>query len=530
MFCIQCGAEVAESMVFCPKCGAKLAREGNRQNAQGIVKPESPESNNKEKKKPAVKYIVVALLIVIGVFVLLFVVLKIGSDSGRYGSADIFDSEFDTDNYDRNRSEGVSLTQTYLNEDEGFSFMYPDGWEIENVEETDPNWLISVAHTGALGTYARIAITKEVDDGSLFAIGRVDFEEEYSSAEDINDFKMMDLSDIALDGYPARKLTCAYNNDIGFRVITIQYFYVRDSYTYVVTCAVEKDNYDRYEPIFNDIMDSYNIYTENATDSSLPEWGKSSVDAAYYGDVLLSELLDKSKDEVGNILGVPASGTPITGELLFGGTEYYGYDGLTLYFDCQTNTVDSISVLPALVKINGVTLNKNRAELTGLLGEPDYEDYYYDESGEFDNFYYLRYAMYDAGIIFDLEMPDADGMADFVNIYRYKDDSDDGWDGDDDDPLGYEWYGDNEGASDLGYGLSWIEMPYTSTDKVSSRFAPRQGIENLVFTSKTNNPFHNTNIRESIGYLVDKINRQYPDVGCYWPDSKLVFLMRQPET
>ena len=50
-------------------------------------------------------------------------------------------------------------------------------------------------------------------------------------------------------------------------------------------------------------------------------------------------------------------------------------------------------------------------------------------------------------------------------------------------------------------------------DKVSSRFAPRQGLENLVFTSKTNNPLHNTNIRESIDYLVDKINRQYPDVG-----------------
>ncbi len=49
-------------------------------------------------------------------------------------------------------------------------------------------------------------------------------------------------------------------------------------------------------------------------------------------------------------------------------------------------------------------------------------------------------------------------------------------------------------------------------DRVSSRFAPRQGLENLVFTSKTNKPLHNTNIRESIDYLVDKINKQHPDV------------------
>lgn len=53
-------------------------------------------------------------------------------------------------------------------------------------------------------------------------------------------------------------------------------------------------------------------------------------------------------------------------------------------------------------------------------------------------------------------------------------------------------------------------------DELSNRFAPRQGLENLVFTSKTNNPLHNTNIRESIDYLVDKINRQYPDVGFKW--------------
>jgi len=49
-------------------------------------------------------------------------------------------------------------------------------------------------------------------------------------------------------------------------------------------------------------------------------------------------------------------------------------------------------------------------------------------------------------------------------------------------------------------------------DSLSDRFTPRQGFENLVFTSKTNNPLHTTNIRESIDYLVDKINRQYPEV------------------
>lgn len=49
-------------------------------------------------------------------------------------------------------------------------------------------------------------------------------------------------------------------------------------------------------------------------------------------------------------------------------------------------------------------------------------------------------------------------------------------------------------------------------DSVSSRFAPRKGFENLVFTSKTNNPIHASNIKDSINYLVDKINSKNPEL------------------
>jgi len=73
-----------------------------------------------------------------------------------------------------------------------------------------------------------------------------------------------------------------------------------------------------------------------------------------YGDVPLLGLLNKSKDEVCNAFGFPASGTPVNGELLFGGTEYYSYTGLVLYFDNRTDTVAAISVRPGLVKLSGL--------------------------------------------------------------------------------------------------------------------------------------------------------------------------------
>lgn len=430
---------------------------------RGIVEPEGI-SLAAKKKRPAVRYMISALFILIGVLVLLFSVLDLEPSGALYESAVTFKAEDNNDDYDLNHSENISLTQIYENEDEGFSFMYPEDWEIENVEDINPDALVSVGYTGAFGTYARIAVIKDIDDGSFFAAAKSDFEELYSSEEGISNVKITDLSDTVLDGCPARKLTFTANNDIGTRLIWIQYFYIRDSYVYCITCVTEEANCDRYEPRFNAILDSFNIYAENMSDDSAlaSVWGESGINELYYGEIPLTDLLDKDKNEVCNILGAPASGTPVTGELLFGGTEYYEYNGLVLYFDNQTNMVDIISVWPSLVRVNGTTLNKGRAELIRLLGEPSYEDYYNDESGEFDDYYYLQYTWYYEAVVFDIEMPSYDGIANAVTIYRYDDGPGDEWVGGYDDPLGSEWNEDY--ASDLGYGLTWAEMPYTATD------------------------------------------------------------------
>lgn len=49
-------------------------------------------------------------------------------------------------------------------------------------------------------------------------------------------------------------------------------------------------------------------------------------------------------------------------------------------------------------------------------------------------------------------------------------------------------------------------------ERVAVRHNPRVGMENLVFCSKTNNPIHESNIRTSIRYLVQKINREHHDL------------------
>ena len=46
---------------------------------------------------------------------------------------------------------------------------------------------------------------------------------------------------------------------------------------------------------------------------------------------------------------------------------------------------------------------------------------------------------------------------------------------------------------------------------IATRFSPSEGFEDLVFTSKTNNPINAANIKDSINYIVDRINRENPE-------------------
>ena len=46
---------------------------------------------------------------------------------------------------------------------------------------------------------------------------------------------------------------------------------------------------------------------------------------------------------------------------------------------------------------------------------------------------------------------------------------------------------------------------------IATRFSQREGFEDLVFTSKTNNPINAANIKDSINYIVNRINRENPE-------------------
>lgn len=52
---------------------------------------------------------------------------------------------------------------------------------------------------------------------------------------------------------------------------------------------------------------------------------------------------------------------------------------------------------------------------------------------------------------------------------------------------------------------------HTYRKDIATRFSFREGFENLVFTSKTNNPINAANVKDSINYIVARINRENLD-------------------
>lgn len=54
-------------------------------------------------------------------------------------------------------------------------------------------------------------------------------------------------------------------------------------------------------------------------------------------------------------------------------------------------------------------------------------------------------------------------------------------------------------------------MKQDTLESSATRFSPRERFEDLVFTSKTNNPINAANIKDSINYIVDRINRENPE-------------------
>lgn len=415
----------------------------------------------------------------------------------------------------------VSLTETYTNEVEGFSFSYPSELKFNDmvdygVEDASGfSCLCLLANDVSASPYTQMVVLKNSNPQFVKSVFSDDSKFLTMFKYNLDAYLELETSIGQLDGRPVRLIN--YVRDIASDVAQAYsyqvYIYVNDSALYQVIFACPKDEIENQENIFNAIMDSYTITAANpseevetsnsvkfplvvSTDAmnlfaewaekhplvgnyyldlisdddvddegnkiflftfegnggifnmsirksdgymeyiskfdsmSMDEWYKDFFGEAdqsmpdrvsgtvpsgllYRGQPVL-ELFGKKPEELNQIFGAPTGGTPVTGELFYGATEFYVYDGIGFIFDEQ-GFVSNITISADQVELNGQTLNQNRAGILNLLGTPQHEEQLpKDESGEgLGGYYIIEYSTYDGGFVTNMtiEIPDAESKA-----------------------------------------------------------------------------------------------------------------------
>lgn len=400
----------------------------------------------------------------------------------------------------------VSLTETFTDADSGISFQYSSGWTIlDSPSEFKIVEMLDSQNTADHVATLNVDLIFDQDPYGVFT------QDEAAVRETVNEYHtFIDFGNTTLGGIPAKALryqTQQMNRDD----VVVNIWYKIGENVYQVRCTYTASDANRYEPVFEAIMNSYAItslpptgsptngtqinsideaqklvedwlvdhpigpmagagtgasendvsaeyfvlelweaprefcglvyvrksdgymtFHDSITDEEydLDAWYQEwySVESAYatqndapcYNGVPLIDWFEYSPEEIYGILGQPDYGTPVTGELLYGGTEFFGYTD-AIAFEVYSGSISSVRVVPGDVEINGTALDKTRTEIVELLGEAPYEDNYYDESGDFRDCYFMHYIYGGGGTILRIEFPDSNSVADSIQIFRYTD-------------------------------------------------------------------------------------------------------------
>ena len=151
-------------------------------------------------------------------------------------------------------SDPVELTQSFEDEASGITFSYPENWmQVEPDGEFDVVSLIDSANNAS--SVARLEIQVAVDTNP-FGI----FTDDDSSIEEaVNEYHtFVSVNDFTLGGMPAVELVYLTDGLNGTDMV-VNYWYDRGEETYQVICSFSELTSLKYGPIFEEIIDSFQI-------------------------------------------------------------------------------------------------------------------------------------------------------------------------------------------------------------------------------------------------------------------------------
>lgn len=255
MFCFKCGTEIPNGSKFCEKCGASLAdgnvmRTPGGEPAKAVQQPVSvPADASKKKKRKKWPFI-------LGGAVLLFLLIVIVA----IGGGD------DPESQSVQSSTEVNLSETYTNDEEGFSFKYPSGWKpiseeriaelIGSVEDEYPLVLLAneIEDMPEENTYIMVSKFDVEQD----AIDHLFVEDEQFAETFDKEASIKDTSVTELDSVSARKIIYVDSDGLGYE----SYFYAVDSILYRIDFVWKGESAGNSQPFFDAVIGSYKITSD----------------------------------------------------------------------------------------------------------------------------------------------------------------------------------------------------------------------------------------------------------------------------
>lgn len=230
--------------------GQEASIQTEASNLSEPVQPQSQVLTDVSKKKKSKKLLIVPA--VIAVFVVILLAVKSG-DSDRGGG-------YET----QQNTTGVSLSETYRNQEEGIYFKYPGAWVPVSEEE------FIRRYGGVEGEeYPIVFLANEEEDipeeNSYIAIGRLDatqemidhlfIDDEAFAATFDDDVTIETTSITKIDGINARKIVYHEGNGTSFQ----SYFYVVGSKLYRIDFNYFGESAGNKQRFFDAIIGSYEI-------------------------------------------------------------------------------------------------------------------------------------------------------------------------------------------------------------------------------------------------------------------------------
>ena len=201
----------------------------------------------------------------IGIAVVIIVVLGILGSTPEYSPASSESLEStDSSEPASSQVQEVTLTETYTNEDEGFSFEYPAEWksvgvskmeeyyEIDSLTKLPVMLLVNEKEESLVSTMDVFAWEASQDDVDWLLSSDAEF------AESFSDVSWIDTSIIDLGGISARELLTIDSDGMYSR----SYLYINGSKLYQIGFYCHESYRDDMDPIYDDVINSCTIIVD----------------------------------------------------------------------------------------------------------------------------------------------------------------------------------------------------------------------------------------------------------------------------